>query len=165
MQVTEQMQASQTHAVPTLPRLLAINRDLPGLEEQIDEATTIIELPKDWETILEEKAPTKKGPRLVPARAEWVLRWILDKLKDDGDSGVEARARRRAWSLLHWMISIVPTSRCAPQLRDADILSILERALQENFGSDGATQTAQNSSDSRARERSEERRVGKECPV
>lgn len=74
------------------------------------------------------------------ARADWVLRWILEKLKDTGDSGAQARASDKAWKLLELMVEVLPVSRCAPHLRDADFLNILEKALEENFGVDGTIQ-------------------------
>lgn len=74
--------------------------------------------------------------KLVRARAEWVLRWILDKLKNDAETGAEARTNPKVWKLLDWMVKVLPTSRSALQLRDADFLSILERTLRENFGND-----------------------------
>jgi nucleolar pre-ribosomal-associated protein 2 len=66
------------------------------------------------------------------------LRWILEKLKDSADNGIQARANAKAWRLVDWMVKFLPRSRAAVQLREADFLSILERALQENFDRDDA---------------------------
>ncbi|KAF2743574.1 hypothetical protein M011DRAFT_451135 [Sporormia fimetaria CBS 119925] len=127
---------SQAHPAPSLSRLLAINKDLTTLDDQIDQAIRIIGLPENWETIEDDRRRSEIIQKLVRARAEWVLRWILDKLKKTEDASVHARANERAWKLLDWMIGVLPTARAATQLRDADFLSILERTLQENFTSD-----------------------------
>lgn len=74
------------------------------------------------------------------ARAEWVLRWILDKLKDDAETGRTARANASAWQLLEWMIHVLPVSRSAPHLRDASFPGILEKTLVENFDNQHALQ-------------------------
>jgi nucleolar pre-ribosomal-associated protein 2 len=70
---------------------------------------------------------------LVKARAEWVLRWALDKLKDETASGKTARGTVALWKLLDWMLAVLPVSRSAPHLRDAVFPSILERTMTEQF--------------------------------
>ena len=62
-----------------------------------------------------------------------MLRWVLDKLKDDAEIGRPARGNATAWQLLEWMIHVLPVSRSAPHLRDASFPSILEKTLVENF--------------------------------
>ncbi|KAF2794802.1 hypothetical protein K505DRAFT_274481, partial [Melanomma pulvis-pyrius CBS 109.77] len=128
--------ASQIPSVATLPRLLAINKDFTDLNEQIRQATQIIRLPEDWDTIQEGKSRSEILQKLVRARAEWVLRWILDKLKDETELGVQARVNPKAWKLLDWMIHVLPTSRSATHLRDAGFLTVLEKTLEENFEKD-----------------------------
>jgi nucleolar pre-ribosomal-associated protein 2 len=83
----------------------------------------------------------------VRARAEWVLRWILDKLKDETETGRTARTNASAWQLLDWMIHVLPVSRSAPHLRDAGFPSILERTLLENFDTDSTWQSTATSED------------------
>jgi nucleolar pre-ribosomal-associated protein 2 len=107
------------------------------LNEQIRQATHIIRLPSDWSTITDPQSRAGTIRTLVRARAEWVLRWILDKLKDEAELGVQARANPTAWKLLDWMVHVLPTSRSATHLRDAGFLTILEKTLQENFEKDG----------------------------
>jgi nucleolar pre-ribosomal-associated protein 2 len=112
------------------------------LDEQIRQATHIIGLPENWNTVQEQEARAEIIRRLVRARAEWVLRWILDKLKDETDVGKTARANATAWQLLDWMIHVLPVSRSAPHLRDASFPSILERTLLGNFDKDSDLQPA-----------------------
>jgi nucleolar pre-ribosomal-associated protein 2 len=102
------------------------------VDEQIEQAAQIIGLPGNWMN-------TTGGERvhvtetLVKARAEWVLRWALDKLKDETASGKTARGTVALWKLLDWMLAVLPVSRSAPHLRDAVFPSILERTMTEQF--------------------------------
>ncbi|RMZ71092.1 hypothetical protein GMOD_00005594 [Pyrenophora seminiperda CCB06] len=127
------MQPSKNDPASTRPRLQAINQDFSDLDEQIRQAAHIIGLPENWSAIQEQDAKTDVIRRLVRARAEWVLRWVLDKLKDDAEIGRTARGNATAWQLLDWMIHVLPVSRSAPHLRDANFPSILEKTLVENF--------------------------------
>jgi nucleolar pre-ribosomal-associated protein 2 len=119
----------------TRPQLQAINQTNAGLDEQIHQAAHIIGLPNDWDA-LHGDTRTESAQRLVRARADWVLRWVLDKLKDTADNGSQARANVKAWKLAECMIHALPTSRCAPHLRDAHFLTVVERTLEESFGAD-----------------------------
>ncbi|KAJ4290344.1 hypothetical protein N0V90_010560 [Kalmusia sp. IMI 367209] len=132
-------QISPSLPAPTRPRLQAVNKNLTDLDEQIQQATHIIGLPDGWET-LQGSVRSAAVQHLICARADWVLRWILEKLKDTADSGAQARGNVKAWKLLDWMIETLPVSRCAPHLRDADFLTILEKALEANFGADAIVQ-------------------------
>ncbi|KAF1943741.1 hypothetical protein EJ02DRAFT_372878 [Clathrospora elynae] len=129
----------------TRPRLQAINQDFSDLDEQIRQAAHIIGLPDNWSTIHEQEARAEVIRQLVRARAEWVLRWILDKLKDETAVGKTARGNSTAWQLLDWMIHVLPVSRSAPHLRDASFPTILESTLVENFDKDSNLQSAASS--------------------
>jgi nucleolar pre-ribosomal-associated protein 2 len=124
---------------PTRPRLQALNHTRADVDEQLRQATHIIGLPDDWDTLTGE-ARASVARRVVCARADWVVRWILDKLKDAAEGGAQARASVKAWKLLDWMVDILPVSRCAPHLRDAGFLSILETVLQERYSADAVLQ-------------------------
>ncbi|KAI2484480.1 Urb2 domain containing protein [Pyrenophora tritici-repentis] len=128
--------ASKNDPASTRPRLQAINQDFSDLDEQICQAAQIIGLPENWSAIQEQEEKAEIIRRLVRARAEWVLRWVLDKLKDDAEIGRTARGNVTAWQLLDWMIHVLPVSRSAPHLRDASFPSILEKTLVENFDKD-----------------------------
>ncbi|USP81975.1 hypothetical protein yc1106_09249 [Curvularia clavata] len=139
--------ASKNDVASTRPRLQAINQDFSDLDEQIRQVAHIIGLPNDWSAVKEQEARDDIIRRLVRARAEWVLRWILDKLKDDSDIGRTARGNANAWQLLEWMIHVLPVSRSAPHLRDASFPTILEKTLVENFDKDPAVQQSSAASD------------------
>ncbi|KAF2004325.1 hypothetical protein P154DRAFT_617201 [Amniculicola lignicola CBS 123094] len=125
---------------PTLPRLLALSKDFTDVDEQIRQAAHITGLPKCWSGASETKTHANATPSLVGARTEWALRWILEKLKDEDSTGQQAHSNPRSWIFLYWMVESLPVSRSAGHFKNADFLGILERALQENFGREVATQ-------------------------
>lgn len=117
---------------PTRPRLQAINQDFSDVSEQVEQAAQIIGLPDDWTTIVGNER-VQIARTLVRARAEWVLRWGLDKLKDELEVGRTARGTNTLWLLVDWMLHVLPVSRSAPHLRDAAFPAILDRTLTEHF--------------------------------
>ncbi|KAF2825658.1 hypothetical protein CC86DRAFT_456085 [Ophiobolus disseminans] len=133
-------------AAPTRLRLQSVNHDFQDLKEQIRQVAHIIRLPDDW---------TTSTHHVVRARAEWVLRWILDKLKEETEVGTEARGTLAAWQLLECMIHILPVSRSAPHLRDAAFPTILEKTLVENFDKDLDARSVSSDGDAEMRNASE----------
>lgn len=119
---------------PTRPRLQAVNQDFSDLDQQLRHVAHIIGLPQHWASIHAQEARHAALQPLARPRAEWVLRWLLDKLKHDNDAGRTARSNATAWLLLDCMFHALPVSRSAPHLRDASFPTILERSLLENFG-------------------------------
>ncbi|KAF1970598.1 hypothetical protein BU23DRAFT_537621 [Bimuria novae-zelandiae CBS 107.79] len=149
------VQTPQSVPAPTRPQLQAIKQNFTDLDEQISQATHIIGLPDNWDA-LSGSMRSDVAHQIVCARADWVLRWILDKLKDTAEGGVQARASVKAWNLLDWMIEILPVSRCALHLRDADFLSVVEKALDEKFGADATIQSEVSQSNRHPRDDSSE---------
>ncbi|KAF2031216.1 hypothetical protein EK21DRAFT_111252 [Setomelanomma holmii] len=127
---------SQEQPAPTRPRLQSVNQDFSDLNEQIRQIAHIIRLPEDWASTKDEESRSQSSGHIVRARAEWVLRWALDKLKDETAAGTEARGNPIAWKLLDCMLHMLPVSRSAPHLRDAGFTTILERTLFEHFAKD-----------------------------
>ncbi|CAO2655369.1 Nn.00g104330.m01.CDS01 [Neocucurbitaria sp. VM-36] len=140
---------------PTRPRLQSINQDFSNLDGQLRQAAHIIGLPDNWITIEEGEVRSSIIRRLVRARAEWVLRWVLEKLKEETDAGKTTRGNATAWKLLDWMMHVLPVSRSAPHLRDAGFPSILERTLLENFDKDSNLLSASTSEEVRMKDASE----------
>lgn len=130
----EQTVKDASASASTRPQLHALTQDRYSLDEQILQAAHIIGLPDTWPTIQEKTARAGVISLLVRARAEWVLRWILDRMKDETDLGNATRTNISAWLLLDWMIQALPVSRSAPHLRDASLPTILERTLSQAFG-------------------------------
>ncbi|KAF2199222.1 hypothetical protein GQ43DRAFT_376773 [Delitschia confertaspora ATCC 74209] len=123
-------------APSSLSKLQSIDKTFHELNDQISQAVQIIKLPSEWDDLRNDDLSTQPLDPFIRPRAEWVLRWILDKLKDDAETGLQARANPKAWRLLERMIQISPLSRAAMYLRDGNFPAILEKALQENFGSE-----------------------------
>lgn len=65
-----------------------------------------------------------------------MLRWLLEKLKAQDEVGRTARASPRAWKLLSGLLYTLPTSNAARLLKGCHFLSVLERALLENYAED-----------------------------
>lgn len=110
---------------PTLPRLLALDKDYSSFEERLHQAALLAGLSKDWHhqnAEIRGDAQTKSQHR-----AEWVLRWLLEKLKE---LEVESTAFPAAWMLLQKLILQVPISNAARLLNASTILSTVETALQ-----------------------------------
>jgi nucleolar pre-ribosomal-associated protein 2 len=126
-------QSSSDQPASTRPRLQSVNQDFSDLSEQIRQVAHIIRLPDDWAKVEDDHSRSTSLQHVVRARAEWVLRWLLDKLKHESQAGAEARAMPTTWQLLECIMFILPVSRSAPHLRDASFTSILERTLVENF--------------------------------
>jgi nucleolar pre-ribosomal-associated protein 2 len=124
-------------APPSLQRLLALEKNYTDLDQQIREARSILNLRKDWDTPESsvDFPGTFQGAQ-YHARAEWVLRWLLEKLKVDGTAGRQARGIVGAWNLLDCLITIIPAASAAVLLRAGDYTKSLEKALEENFGDD-----------------------------
>lgn len=138
---TNTSQTTGNGPAPTRPRLQAINQDFSDVNEQVEQAAHIIGLPDDWATIIGDQR-SNITRTLVRARAEWVLRWALDKLKDETTTGRTARGAVALWTLLDWMLEVLPVSRSAPHLRDAAFPAVLERTLIEHFNNVQPTLTS-----------------------
>ncbi|KAF2809109.1 uncharacterized protein BDZ99DRAFT_521569 [Mytilinidion resinicola] len=124
-------------APTSLQRLLALEKTFTDLNQQIREVASILGLPNTWDASRSTVNSSGK-PRSLQyhARAEWVLRWILEKLKVEGTTGSKARKNIRAWKLLGCLTTIIPTSNAAGLLRAGDYVNTLEKVLEENFGDD-----------------------------
>jgi nucleolar pre-ribosomal-associated protein 2 len=133
-QLSNPIQTPAAAPAPTRPRLQSVNHDFSDLNEQIRQVAHIIRLPDNWADLVDGPARAIALHHVVRARAEWVLRWLLDKLSDDTQTGTDARANPTTWQLLECMLHVLPISRSAPHLRDASLTTVLEKTLVENFG-------------------------------
>ncbi|KAH8702774.1 Urb2/Npa2 family-domain-containing protein [Phaeosphaeriaceae sp. PMI808] len=118
---------------PTRSRLQSINHDFSDLEEQIRQVAHIIHLPCNWQHLQDDLVRAQALRHVVRARAEWVLRWLLDKLKNEAAAGAGVRRAPTAWQLLECMLHILPISCSAPLLRDASFTTIIENTLADSF--------------------------------
>ncbi|KAK3072284.1 hypothetical protein LTR53_007100 [Teratosphaeriaceae sp. CCFEE 6253] len=96
-------------AQSSLERIKALN-SLPNLDSQLEEAQQLC---------------------THSARADMILRWLLEKLK----SLVEFRTAPRSWDLLSTIIRILPPARLATSMGTADPLQIVQDTLTTNSAS------------------------------
>jgi nucleolar pre-ribosomal-associated protein 2 len=130
------MSATFIEARPSLQRLLDLEREYSSLEEQLDQAATIIGLPtQSWSH--QNVFDYQKSLRIsiqFNGRGDWALRWILEKLKVNTENGARARALPSSWKLLEWCISMVPAPMVNARCKSAALMDIVERTLCECYG-------------------------------
>ncbi|KAH7038904.1 Urb2/Npa2 family-domain-containing protein [Macrophomina phaseolina] len=122
---------AQPMEVPSLRRLLALDKDFSTFDEKLDHATSIIGQPDGARHRDDAEDPLlfyKGSPR-----TEWVLRWLLGKFKADDPEGLSARGNWLAWQLLRRVLLGLPPAISAKLLNANGFLAILEKTLQENF--------------------------------
>ncbi|GME37864.1 Nucleolar 27S pre-rRNA processing Urb2/Npa2 [Neofusicoccum parvum] len=122
---------AQPMELPSLRRLLALDKDFSTFDEKLDHATHIIGQPDGAKHRDDAQDPLlfyKGSPR-----TEWVLRWLLGKLKADDPEGLSARSSWVAWQLLRQVLLGLPPAISAKLLNAHGFLAILEKTLQENF--------------------------------
>lgn len=125
------MPPPQPMELPSLRRLLALDKDFSTFDEKLDHATHIIGQPDGAKP-----RDDSQGPLLFykgSPRTEWVLRWLLSKLKTDDQEGLNARSSWVAWQLLERVLLGLPPAISAKLLNSNGFLTILEKTLQENF--------------------------------
>ncbi|KAK5151901.1 hypothetical protein LTR04_006519, partial [Oleoguttula sp. CCFEE 6159] len=103
--------------------------------EQVRQAAQIVGVSLDSETLSRSRdGALERRDKVVEAtkqrhhgRAEWVLRWLLDKLKAEEVT----RATPESWVLLERIVCLVPISNVARQLDSYQFLDTLENTLRE----------------------------------
>ena len=117
---------------PSWPQLLAIGKTHSHFEDQLDEAARLADLPLDWERNAGEDYG-KPGVQGSQHRAEWVFCWVLERFQDRSSSASKCP---RAWVLLQQTMRRLPVSNAARLLNSHEILSIIERTLEEILSGD-----------------------------
>lgn len=133
---------------PSLPRLLAIEDNFDNVQDQLHQAARLVGLSSGWDEPHFEDHGSESGSQ---HRAEWVLRWLLEKIKELGNS---ASLSPKSWILLRRMIQRVPVSNAARLLNSHQILSIIEKVLERMLQVDGEMDEYSATPDSRKRKRS-----------
>ena len=72
-------------------------------------------------------------PPISHARAEWALRWLLEKMKSDGTDGQQLRALPKTWTTLERLIDSIPESNAAKILTASGFLNSLKKTLDEQL--------------------------------
>lgn len=123
-------------APPSLQRLLALDKSFETLEERIQEAARILNLPgyaknasPTQDALLADALLAIASPPLHTARHEFVLRWILDKLRTQPD----ARSSKAAWSLVAHILHCLPTITITKVLPATSLLPTITQTLVELF--------------------------------
>ncbi|KAL1953435.1 hypothetical protein VTO42DRAFT_2813 [Malbranchea cinnamomea] len=113
---------------PSYQALVELEKGLPGSpREQLREAARIIGVDLDCQgdgqhftTVHTVSAP----------KEEWVLRWLMKKLKSAQNGGVDYRVDKYSWILLRALFTRIPPKPLAVILCDNKFLSILKEALE-----------------------------------
>ncbi|KAF2835416.1 hypothetical protein M501DRAFT_999176 [Patellaria atrata CBS 101060] len=116
----------------SLRRLLSLEKDFNPIDDQIEQATIIsglsqVKLNPEFFSSVAPPAGINSH-----ARAKWVFRWLLEKLKSEG-AGRAVRKSTSAWLLLAQIIDLIRDISTATLLNEHGFLSIVERCLEENF--------------------------------
>ncbi|KAF2665229.1 hypothetical protein BT63DRAFT_87910 [Microthyrium microscopicum] len=86
---------------------------------------------------------SKVSRQYTHARAEWVLKWLLEKLKaKDEELGKKFRLCPFSWKLLIHLLDLVPRIHSARLLNSANILSSIQKTLGEWVASQKAGKPA-----------------------
>jgi len=111
--------------VPSLTKLQSLDANYESLYERICAAAEIAGVSLENEDLALDKS-------FSYARAEWVLRWITDKLKPNGKTDGKAfRASDTAWTLLSQLVDFLPANSIATVMANANILTSVEASLNE----------------------------------
>ncbi|QDS77354.1 hypothetical protein FKW77_005415 [Venturia effusa] len=114
---------------PSLPRLLNLDKDVKKWGHRLQQAADIAGIPLEGD--LEDSQIRKLSCRSAAhGRAEWVLRWLLEKLKTE-EGRRKSRTSSLTFVLLRRLLLFVPTSICARFLNSSNVLDILKNYLKE----------------------------------
>ncbi|EFE39162.1 conserved hypothetical protein [Trichophyton verrucosum HKI 0517] len=119
--------------LPAYQALLALEKGTSGSPiEQLTEAARVVGV--DFEDYdLDLFADDGELPSITPAHSapkeEWVLRWLLKKLKGPTDISTEYRNNGRSWILLRILFMRIPIRSLAFTLSENDFLGLLRDSL------------------------------------
>lgn len=146
--------------------LLELEKGTNAAASQLNEAAQIIgiDLRAHGTSIYEAGKPSEPQPATASApKEEWVLRWLLKKLKAAGGS-LNYRLDSDSWLLLRILLDRISPKTVATILNEHKFLAILENALADldKFsGEDGQLSTkdrSQESSTSKSQKRGQKRK-------
>jgi hypothetical protein len=114
---------------PSLPRLLSLDKDVKGWGERLQHAADIAGIP--LEADLDDSQIQRLACRSAAhGRAEWVLRWLLEKLKTK-EGREQSRTSPLTFKLLRRVLLFIPPSTSARFFNSNDILNIIKNYLEE----------------------------------
>lgn len=113
-----------------MSRLQALDSTFDSIEERLEEAATLSGI-INFKCIEKDiESGSLRKPR-GHARAEWVLRWLVEKLQSDQSSGATFRSSHISWKLLLALMEIIPQSNTARLLKSGKILLTVRKTLDE----------------------------------
>ncbi|KKY27628.1 hypothetical protein UCRPC4_g00861 [Phaeomoniella chlamydospora] len=133
---TEGKMVKEKAAPSAQQALLGLERSTLSVEEQLDEAFRILNIQvKDLEeaSLEGEEAPGVSQPRTFAPKEEWVLRWLLKRIRSTFDKSSKYSTSHKTWLLLNYVISRIPTKALGKVLKEADFLSLLNTAVSEVY--------------------------------
>jgi len=112
-----------------------LDKTFDTLGQRVDEAARIlnIRLEHYQQPALAAAVPKQRLDLLSYGRHEFVLRWILEKLKTQS----EARSSAEAWSLTWHVVEDMSLASCVKVLVASGVMSSVRDALKERFSSEG----------------------------
>ncbi|KAI9753059.1 MAG: snoRNA-binding rRNA-processing protein imp4 [Chaenotheca gracillima] len=132
---------------PVYPKLVALGKSTELLSEQLQTACTILGLTEEqlqWIAAFDESQIQDHASLRASSfygQEEYVLRWLLGKLQAGGDGGLQARSSSKAWTLLQYLIQVLPPVNAARLMKGIKFLQVVEQALRELASSSPALST------------------------
>lgn len=115
-----------------MQQLLALDKTFDTIEQRIHEAARILQIPLDQpllETDLLHKIP---APIRNASRHDFVLRWLLDKLR----TSPEAYTCPAAWTFLRYLVQTIPPANLVKALSGLPFVSTIVTAVERIFPSE-----------------------------
>jgi nucleolar pre-ribosomal-associated protein 2 len=114
---------------PVLSKLKTLNESQTSIEDALEQAEEIAGLGSST-TKATQNARKSVSACKGHARAEWALRWLLERLKTR-EKTKETLLSPKAWNLLERLVQAIPIANAARLLNANHILSLIREALEE----------------------------------
>jgi nucleolar pre-ribosomal-associated protein 2 len=114
-----------------LSKLKSLNESRTSIEDALEQAEEIAGV-GNWRSTEKSTQVDRESSRACKghARAEWALRWLLERLKTREKAG-ETLLSPKAWNLLERLVRVIPIANAARLLNSNHILSLMREALEE----------------------------------
>ena len=109
--------------------LIALEKSHGTSLQQIQEAASIVHFKIPSDTLTQQDNATE--PRSVSAREDWLLRWLLKKLKGSKRTAADFRLLPESWRLMCIVIESADLSNTARTVNEQIFLATLKETLQD----------------------------------
>ncbi|KAI9680637.1 MAG: hypothetical protein M1817_004077 [Caeruleum heppii] len=119
---------------PSHEALLALEKSSDTPQQQLSQAYNILGLAQDHShssVVSEDRVSPPPTKPYLTGKHEWVLRWVLARLRDEETWGPQFRCHPPAWRLLVQLVRLVPIPDLARLLQAHGFLALLNRTLEE----------------------------------